>query len=180
MPMRFLAVLFFVLLSSAHAGGLYVIVGAKDADQALAIAKQGNVLVHCLALDAKTCDALRRSTVSADVLSGSRLPYADNLVNTLIVNDGSQIPKEELLRVLVPNGVALVGGQKIVKPWPKEIDQWTHYLHDASGNPVAQDKKVGPPRQLQWVSGPRWCRSHEVDISIAVVEIGRASCRERV
>jgi hypothetical protein len=54
-----------------------------------------------------------------------------------------------------------------VKPWPEEIDQWIHFLHDASGNPVAQDRKVGPSRQLQWVSEPRWCRSHEVDISIA-------------
>jgi len=166
--MRILAVLLFVFVSSAHAGGLYVIVGAKDADQARALAKQGN-LVHCLAPDAKTCNALRRCSVFADILSGSRLPYTDNLVNTLIVNEGSQIPKDEALRVLVPNGTALVGGQKIVKPRPPEIDEWSHYLHNASGNPVSQDKKVGPPRQLQWVSAPRWCRSHEVDISVAVV-----------
>ncbi len=168
MPITFLAVVFFVLLTSAHAGGLYVIVGAKDADQALVIAKQGN-LVHCLAPDAKTRDALRRSSIFADVLSGSRLPYADNLVNTLIVNDGSQVPKEELLRVLVPNGVAHIGGKKIVKPWPKEIDEWTHYLHGPDGNAVANDRVVGPPKHYQWIEGPMWLRSHETDSSVSTL-----------
>jgi len=168
MPIRFLAVLFFVLLSSAHADGLYVIVGAKDADQARAIAKQGN-LVHCLAPDANTCDALRQAGVFADVLSGDRLPYVDHLVNTLVVNDGTQIPRDEILRVLVPNGVALVSGQRIVKPWPKEIDEWTHYLHGPDGNPVANDCVVGPPKHYQWIEGPMWLRDHETDSSVSTL-----------
>lgn len=167
MPMRCLAA-FFLLLSAAHAAGLYVIVGARDAEQALTLSKQGN-LVHCLASDARTRDALRASGVFAEVLSGNRLPYADNLVNTIIVNDGHQISQDELLRVLVPNGVAHVGGQKIVKPWPKDIDEWTHYLHGADGNPVANDRVVGPPRHYQWIEGPMWLRDHETDSSVSTL-----------
>jgi hypothetical protein len=34
---------------------------------------------------------------------------------------------------------------KLMKPWPEDIDEWTHYLYDASGNPVARDQVVGPP-----------------------------------
>ncbi len=146
--------------------------------QAQAIAKQGNVLVHCLAADATTCNALRRSSVSADVLHGSRLPYTDNLVNLLIVNEGSQIPKDELLRVLVPNGVAVVGGQKIVKPWPKEIDEWTHYLHDASGNPVRRTESRAAAATAMG-QRPRWCRSHEVDISIGSRRLGGRPALQR-
>jgi outer membrane protein assembly factor BamB len=48
-----------------------------------------------------------------------------------------------------------------VKPRPKEIDEWTHYLHDASNNAVAQDTVIGPPRRLQWTGGPRWSRHHD-------------------
>ena len=40
------------------------------------------------------------------------------------------------LRVLVPNGVAMIKSdgqwQKTVKPRPENIDEWSHYLHDAT------------------------------------------------
>ena len=49
---------------------------------------------------------------------------------------------------------------KTVKPRPAEIDDWTHFLHGPTNNAVADDSVVGPPRQLQWVGGPRWARSH--------------------
>ena len=61
---------------------------------------------------------------------------------------------KEVLRVLAPNGVAYIkkGSRwtKTVKPWPKEIDEWTHYFHGADGNPVARDSIVGPPEPLQF------------------------------
>ena len=55
------------------------------------------------------------------------------------------------------------------KPWPPDIDEWTHYLHGADGNPVARDRVVGPPRHYQWTSGPKWLRSHETDSSISTL-----------
>ena len=69
-----------------------------------------------------------------------------------------------MLRVLAPDGIAYVkcgdSWTKTVKPWPHDIDQWTHHLHDAGGNPVASDRVVGPPRHLQWTAAPLWSRSH--------------------
>ncbi len=122
--------------------------------------------------------------VSVARFDGPRLPYADNLVNLLVVEQPEQtgrvgqaagadpptsptqgIGPEELLRVLVPGGVAYVQqeGQwtKIVKPRPGEIDEWTHFLYDASNNAVAHDQVVGPPRRLQWTAQPPHMRSHE-------------------
>jgi hypothetical protein len=66
-----------ILRSSGAPGGICSIVGATDADLALAIAKQSKFIVHCLAPDSKTCDTLRKAiranglygTVSAAVLS---------------------------------------------------------------------------------------------------------------
>lgn len=166
------------ILSAANVkGGLIVHLGCGDGKLTTALRANDSFLVHGLDADAKNVAAARRhiqslglyGKVSIDRLSGERLPYADNLVNLIVTSGECHVARDEILRVLAPNGVALVGDQKIVKPRPSEIDEWTHYLHDASGNPVAQDRKVGPPRQLQWVSAPRWCRSHEVDISIGVV-----------
>jgi outer membrane protein assembly factor BamB len=105
--------------------------------------------------------------VAIDRLAGSTLPYIDNLVNLLVVEGDPGVPDSELQRVLVPNGVILrradAGGKwtKAVKPRPAEIDDWSHYLHDPSGNAVAHDKVVAPPRHLQWVGNPRWSRHHD-------------------
>jgi hypothetical protein len=66
-------------------------------------------------------------------------------------------------------------GRQVVKPWPEQLDHWTHFLYDASGNAVSRDRQVAPAQRLQWDSGPRWSRSHETDMSLtaAVVAGGR-------
>jgi outer membrane protein assembly factor BamB len=51
--------------------------------------------------------------------------------------------------------------KKTVKPWPREIDQWTHFHHDPQGTMVGNDTVVGPPRRIQWLAGPKWLRNHD-------------------
>ena len=57
----------------------------------------------------------------------------------------------------------------IIKPWPPEIDQWTHYLHGPDNNAVAADTVVGPPRHMQWLADPPWTRNHHRLNSISAV-----------
>jgi hypothetical protein len=82
-------------------------------------------------------------------------------------------------RVMAPRGVVLVkkGGRwrKRTKPWPDDIDEWTHFLHGPDNNAVAEDTRVLPPRHTQWVAGPRWGRSHDhmSGLSAAVSAAGR-------
>ncbi len=172
----------------APAGGLIVRLGCGDAQALVALRTNEKVIVHGLDVDPRIVETTRKQIdatgeygpVSVGHFDGKHLPYADNLVNVIVASDEWQVTREEMTRVLAPGGVALflnrqsaIENRKWTKPWPDDIDQWTHYLHDASGNPVAQDRKVGPPRHLQWVSAPRWCRSHELDISVpAVVSTG--------
>ncbi|MHC4226885.1 MAG: outer membrane protein assembly factor BamB family protein, partial [Planctomycetota bacterium] len=105
-----------------------------------------------------------------DHLRGAGLPYIDNFVNLIVSEDLGDIAMGEVLRVLAPNGVAYIrkAGEwfKAVKERPAEIDDWTHYLYDASGNAVAKDSVVGPPRRMQWVGSPKWARSHEHSASL--------------
>ncbi|MEO2020422.1 MAG: PQQ-binding-like beta-propeller repeat protein, partial [Pirellulaceae bacterium] len=83
----------------------------------------------------------------------------------VVVEHSQGVTQAEVMRVLVPLGVAYVKEgdqwQRHVKPRSKELDEWTHYLYDSSGNAVAHDTVVGPPRHLQWVGSPRWSRHHD-------------------
>ncbi|MHC4705077.1 MAG: outer membrane protein assembly factor BamB family protein [Planctomycetota bacterium] len=159
-------------------GGIIVHLGCGDGRLTAALGAGDNVTVHGLEADpakvAKARDYIQSQdiygAVSVEQFSGSRLPYADNLVNLVFVQDQGNVTKREVMRVLAPGGVACGrrGGQwkQITKPWPENIDHWTHFLHDASNNAVANDTVVGPPKNLQWVAPPLWLRSHETPSGI--------------
>jgi outer membrane protein assembly factor BamB len=157
-------------------GGLIVHLGCGDGRLTGRLVAPGNSLVHGLDTDAAEVQAARThlqesglyGRVAVDTFDGRQLPYADNLVNLLVVTGPSSVERAELLRVLCPAGAAVFttedGPQtthKFVKPRPDDIDDWTHFLYDASGNPVARDDVVGPPGRVQWIAGPRHMRSHE-------------------
>jgi outer membrane protein assembly factor BamB len=161
-----------ILQAAGVPGGLIVHLGCGDGRLTAALGADRQYLVHGLDGDpdavAKTRAHLQQlglyGRVSVDTLDGPTLPYANNLVNLLLVEDAGLVSMAECLRVLAPKGVAYVRSgdqwQKTVKPWPDTLDEWTHHLHDAGGNAVAQDRIVGPPRHLQWTAGPLWARSH--------------------
>ncbi|NQT86947.1 PQQ-binding-like beta-propeller repeat protein, partial [bacterium] len=165
-----------ILSQSTAPGGVCSVDGA-NADLAIAIAKQGQFVVHVLCPDQAACDSVRKAIrargmygrVSAAVLTGERLPYTDNLVNIIIA--GAPAPRFDVDRVLAPLGAVFSpdGERMYEKPWPKDIDEWGHYLHGADGNAVARDRVVGPPARYQWVSGPLWMRSHESDSSVSAL-----------
>ena len=161
-----------IVESSGIRGGLIVHLGCGDGRLTAALRVGDSYLVHGLDANADNVQTARAhvrslglyGNVSIDRLVGARLPYADNLVNLLIVTDMGSISQQECLRVLAPRGAIYIKAdgkwQKRIKRWPAEIDEWTHHLHDASGNAVARDSVVGPPRHLQWTAGPLWARSH--------------------
>ena len=113
--------------------------------------------------------------ITVDSFDGKRLPYADNLVNLIVVEPGVDLPKEEIDRALAPLGVALwLDGAGNVeseyrKPWPEKMDEWTHYLHGPANNAVALDDGIGLPRSPRWFGGPKWNRSHEELASVSAM-----------
>ncbi|MFQ6131024.1 MAG: PQQ-binding-like beta-propeller repeat protein [Armatimonadota bacterium] len=162
-----------ILTTTGVSGGLVVHVDCGDGRLTAALHAHEGLLVHGLARAQRDVEEARAyvkgrglyGPVSVDRWDGEHLPYADNLVNLLVAEDLGELRMQEVRRVLAPNGVAYtkIGGQwaKNVKPRPGNLDEWTHFLHDASGNPVAHDTAVGPPRRLQWVGSPRWARHHD-------------------
>ncbi|MBL7187421.1 MAG: PQQ-binding-like beta-propeller repeat protein [Phycisphaerae bacterium] len=159
-------------------GGVIIHLGCGDGRLTAALHASDGYIVQGLDSDAKNVEAARKhinslglyGKVSIDRIRGTQLPYIDNFVNLVVSEDTGEVATGEILRVLAPKGVAYVkkAGQwiKAVKERPAEIDDWTHYLYDASGNAVAKDSVVGPPRRMQWVGSPKWARSHEHSASL--------------
>lgn len=103
-----------------------------------------------------------------------KLPYAENMVNLIVIRD-FRVSDAELLRVLTPGGKLVVANSELAtekelgssgfdsisntdsvliarKPWPTEMDDWSHPRHAANGNAVSSDTLVGPPKRVRWVA----------------------------
>ncbi|MHC4167244.1 MAG: outer membrane protein assembly factor BamB family protein, partial [Planctomycetota bacterium] len=162
-------------------GGLIVHIGCEDGRLTRELLVNDGFIVHGLETDRARISAARQhirsqgvyGKVSVQRLTGTDLPYADNLVNLIVADDLSGITVDEVTRVLRPGGVARIKKDgkwtNTMKPWPAEIDEWTHWLHDASGNAVARDSVVGPPRYLQWMARPFWARLHDAPSSTSAM-----------
>ncbi|HUU89866.1 MAG TPA: methyltransferase domain-containing protein, partial [Phycisphaerae bacterium] len=170
-----------ILDATGVKGGLIVHLGCGDGKLTAALRAGDRYLVHGLDAAGENVAKARAfihakgayGPVSVEQFDGTSLPYADDLVNLVVSEDVGRVGMDEILRVLAPGGVACIktngGWATTVKPWPKTIDQWTHYLHDATNNAVARDTQVGPPRRMKWVCGPLWARSHEFTSSLAAM-----------
>jgi SAM-dependent methyltransferase len=165
-------------------GGLIVHLGCGDGRLTAALGAEDHYAVQGLEADAEKVERARRyirelgryGRVSiGHWAGGDRLPYADNLVNLLVVSGPSPVDRAELQRVLCPGGAAVflandkgpVTDDKLVKPWPDELRR----VDALPARPRQQcglaGHAVGPPQRMQWVNGPAYARSHEINSSMA-------------
>lgn len=176
-------------------GGMMLMLDPPDADAAIAACK-GGFTVQILHGDPEKVATIQQQLNQAGVqgpvsvrhFTGDKLPFVDNLVNVLVVFVPADVPadrhhplRDEAIRVAAPGCLSVVNltheGRPAwvvegVLPTPNDTDQWTHYLHDASNNAVADDDVVGPPRELQWVAPPLWLRSHETPSGVQASVLG--------
>jgi len=167
-----------ILEISGVQGGLVVVIGCDSPELLEGLRAGDSYVVHGLDRDPGKVAAARvylrekglYGSVTAARWDGSQLPFADDLVNLLVESGESNSTTDEIVRVLAPNGVAvklspdtrhLTPDAFFRKPWPAEIDGWSHFLHDASNNAVSSDTVVEPPKGLRWTCGPAYARSHE-------------------
>jgi len=151
-----------ILDATGVRGGLVVHIGCSDGSQTAALRASDAYTVHGLARDpaavTKARAAIREKglygSVSVAAFDGRSLPYVDNLVNLVVAEDLGDVPMQEVMRALAPGGVAWVAGKTTVKPRPDALDDWTHYMHDASGDCVSADTRVGPARRTSSTRTP--------------------------
>ncbi|GEM_PF-1116855 len=157
---------------SSHSGGVVVHVGCGNGSLLRQVGT--NEAFFTIGLDTNTWNvaALREtlrdegfgSQVLVDDWNGTDLPFIENFVNALILEEPGNVSSSEVLRVLIPNGTAyrLQGTNWVteVKPRPPEMDGWTHWDYSAANNPCSHDRLVGPLRRMQWVAWPLWDGYH--------------------
>lgn len=163
-------------------GGLVVQLGASDVATAEEVGRTGRYVVQLLDADEAAVSGARRRlrdgglhglvTVERHDEVG-RLPYCENLVNLVIARDFA-VSAAEIWRVLVPGGAAIgargrldegalgaAGFERIEeragfviarKGVCAEMDEWSHPRHDAGGNAVSGDTRVGPPERVRWIA----------------------------
>ena len=167
-------------------GGLVVQLGTGDTALPAALGRTGRYIINVLDRDADRVDKARATLredgvyglVSAEQIpEAGKLPYAENLVNAIIIQDFT-VSAVELRRALTPLGVVLVMNPELLKrqqlaaagfevvantesdgraaitvrkPWPKGMGTWSHPRHGADGNAVSDDTLVGPPRRV-WMT----------------------------
>ncbi len=166
-----------LLTGSGIKGGVIVHLGCGNGKTTAALHANDRYLVHGLDTNAANVEKAKAhidscglyGKVSVETYDGKNLPYGDNIVNLIVVSDKEcQVPRAELERVLAPRGV-LMSDTKWTKPVPPELDEWTHFLYDASGNAVCNDKHVRRPRHLQWYAGPKRSRHHDALASMSAM-----------
>ena len=174
-----------ILEKTGFQGGMVVFVNWKDVGDISHLAARPDSVVHALVSSPEEVKETRGKLVqegsssrgSADLWDGTHLPYVDGFVNLILSRDPSAPSKDEILRCLVPGGTALLGDEEkriadfewITRPWPGELDDWSHGLYDGSNNAANRDRVVGPPHHLQWVAEPQNARHHESLASVTVV-----------
>ncbi len=176
-----------VVKDSGIQGGFIVHIGAADPSESASLKLNERYQVQGLNTDAATVDSAREAllkenrygAVAVEQWDGKALPYIENLVNLLVIEDAAAVSEGEIQRVLTPNGVAMIrdgdSWVKTTKERPAGMDDWTHYYYDAKGNTTSKDDLVGPPERMQWVGSPRWSRHHDrmSSVSAMVSEAGR-------
>ena len=103
-----------ILDATGVRGGLIVHLGCGNGELTAELRATDSYLVHGLDVDSQRVRRARShiqergryGTVSVDKLTGSSLPYNDNLVNLVVSEDPGTVSEDEILRVLAPGGRA--------------------------------------------------------------------------
>lgn len=139
------------------------------------LTSQKTFTVQCLIASDKLGEAqklLRDNQLSGYVTAvsfkNSPLPYVKNIFDVAIIGDQAVmtslgVTKDEILRILTPEGVLLTGSSptwiKEIKPASSGVSQTKHDVNIAAGRSFSDDSDLQLPFEMRWVNGPRWAQT---------------------
>ena len=159
------------------ARGICVVLGDAEGELALELARDSELLIYMQLPRSQAVEKARRIVDDAG-LYGKRifveqgdlttLHLADNIADALVAASGAaRIPEAEALRVLRPEGKALLGRKVLVKPFPEGIDDWSHPYHGPDNNPQSEDHVILAPYLTQFLAEPRYAPVPQVAVASA-------------
>jgi len=157
--------------------GICAVLGDTKCELALKLASQSELLIYVQLPREKDVEAASK-TVDAAGFYGTRifvekgdltrLHLADNIADALIaVGDAAGISRAEALRVVRPEGKAILGRKVLTKPFPKGRDDWSHPYHGPDNNPQSQDQIARAPYLTQFLAEPRYAPVPQVAVASA-------------
>jgi len=170
-----------ILDKIAVSQGVCVVLGLPQADQpsfVTDLAAGSEFLVYFQSPNGAEELAVRKAAQAAGLLgkrvfadrgSWRQIHLADNLASLIWLSPvaGHQVPPEEVLRVLHPEGKALYGQKEVVKPFPPGADAWSHPYHGPDNNPQSQDQVARVPCLTQFLAEPMFSPMPEVTVAAA-------------
>ncbi|MBI5394761.1 MAG: PQQ-binding-like beta-propeller repeat protein [Verrucomicrobia bacterium] len=168
-----------ILRKVGTAKGICVVLGLPKAGEAEFVAQlaSGNeLLIYFQSPEADEVAEVRKSAEVAGLL-GRRvfvdrgdwrtIHLADNLAGAVVVAPAAEksVGRAELLRVLHPNGKAILARSEIVKPFPAGSDDWRYPYHAPDNNPQSGDQIARAPYLTQFLADPKFCPSPAVTVS---------------
>ena len=150
----------------------------RECELAIELAKQTELLIY-IQLPAGADVEKARQIVDKAGFYGTRifidkgdltnLHLADNLADAVVAvgSAAAEIAQDEALRVLRPQGRALLGRRVLTKPFPQGIDDWSHPYHGPDNNPQSQDRVIVAPYLTHFMAEPRYAPLPQVAVASA-------------
>ncbi len=157
--------------------GICVVLNDSNCELALELARKSELLVYVQLQDSGDVKSARQKADAAG-LYGTRVfiekgapekvHLADNLADAFVsLDEATAITEEEALRVLRPQGKALIGRKKLVKPFPEGVDDWSHVYHGPDNNPQSADRVARAPYLTQFLAEPYYAPLTQVAVASA-------------
>jgi outer membrane protein assembly factor BamB len=158
--------------------GICVVLGLPKGgvESVVDLARGSDLTVYFQSASAYEVNALRDAAEKAGLLGRSvfadrgdpaAVHLADNLAGAVLVSPSvkDDVAEKEILRVLHPEGKAIVGDKEIVKPFPHNGDAWSHPYHGPDNNPQSIDENIRAPYLTQFMADPKFCPMPEVSVA---------------
>jgi len=157
--------------------GICIVLGDTTGHFSLELARISELLIYVQLQDDENVERVRRLTDIAG-LYGTRvyieqggdekIHLADNIADALIgLSETDNIFKKEILRVLRPQGKAIIGQQEWIKPFTEGVDDWSHPHHGPDNNTQSNDQIIRAPYLTQFMSEPYYGPLSQVAVASA-------------
>ena len=157
--------------------GFCVVLGDPAGELSLRLARATELMIYLQLPRSEDVEQARRAAERAGLYGrrifidrgpAAHLHLADNLADALVaLGDAATLPDAEALRVLHPQGKAILGNRELIKPFPDGIDDWTHPYHGPDNNPASTDRVAKAPYLTQFLADPRYAPLPQVALTSA-------------
>jgi outer membrane protein assembly factor BamB len=159
--------------------GIAAVLGLPEgagADFVVALAEKSELSIFFQSPDAAAVEGVRELADRAGLLGArvfaaeggwSRVHLADNVAGALLASAeaAKALSEAEALRVVRPEGRAILGERERVKPRPEGVDSWSHPFHGPDNNPQSTDRLARAPYLTQFLAEPMFCPMPEVSVA---------------